>query len=115
MKMNYQLQTGQMVRLAVRAADRFSTDTLQVIAGEQYDFSCVGPQRWTDLFRSYGPEGYHNGLASLTGLRVPDVNCFCLCGGYPVDEGTDFAIGSKRSWPAPRSGQVAFFANDVSW
>lgn len=113
--MNYQLQPGQSGRLEVKARTKFSDDTLEVKAGEEYLFSCDDQQFWTDLFKKYTPDGYDNFLGRMVGLRFPGADCFCLCGIYGKDESTDFKIGSKLPLTAPLTGRISFFANDVPW
>lgn len=113
--MNHQLQPGQSARPEVRARNKFSADTLEVATGEQYLLSCDDQQFWTDLFKKYTPDGYDNALGRMVGLRFQGAYCFCLCGIYGQDEGTDFAIGSKLLLDVSRAGRISFFANDVPW
>jgi hypothetical protein len=111
----HQLQVGEMILLKIEAADRYSTDTLQVGENEHYHFFCTHGQTWKDWFYYSGPDGYFNPLAWLLGLRVKGVRCFCLCGTMNEEDKNAFSIGPLFTFKAQSSGELSFFANDVSW
>jgi hypothetical protein len=113
--MKHQLEPGQTIPVKVNAIDKFSTDTLQVQPGEQYQFSCDDQQFWTDWYIRSSPDGYFNALGWIAGMRVKKVKCFCLCGIYDQDETSGFAIGSNKLINVTRAGEISFFPNDVSW
>jgi len=75
---------------------------------------CEPGQKWRDWFISTTPDGFYNIIASLAGLRVPHVKCFCLCGGFNEDVATAFAIGSSKIFDITvPDGELSFFPNDA--
>ena len=100
------------IKVVVQADQHFSSQKLHVRAGELYDISCDGSQRWKDWFIKSSPEGFWNPLAIMVGLRVKNVNCFCLCACYNDDITTAFPIGTGKEVRMEQDGYLSFFAND---
>jgi hypothetical protein len=109
----HSLQKGQSIQLPVHACELFSKERLAVQAGEEYEFSCEGKQRWKDWWIKSSPDGFFNPLAMAFGLRVKGVKCFCLCGALNEDLRSAFPIGSSKKAPVTESGTLSFFANDA--
>ena len=103
---------GLPITILVAADQLFSAQKLHVRAGELYEITCDGQQRWKDWFIPSSPEGFWNPFAVLAGLRVKKAKCFCLCACYNDDISTAFPIGTGKEVRVELDGYISFFAND---
>ena len=101
------------VSLIIDSKEKFSSTKFPVLPAVTYELSCDGTQRWCDSYIKTSPKGFWNPLASIAGLRVKKVKCFCLCGCYDDDLHTAFAIGTGCRITSDRKGYLSFFANDA--
>lgn len=111
------LSVGEERKIKVPAAELYSPESIEVLAGQEYEFTCKGSQVWIDFFIPTHPKGYNNRLANVgkKELRLKTAKCFCLCGVYNKKDATAFAIATqaKQIVPAGCDGELSFFANDV--
>lgn len=112
--MEHRLSIGEEKTLLLSAKDIYSKETLAVSPGERYLFFCDEDQSWADWFIKTTPKGFFNLLASIQGLRVKNVKCFCLCGAYNQSDAGAFAIGMRREATIQEAGSLSFFANDTA-
>ncbi|WP_149243064.1 hypothetical protein [Dyadobacter sp. 32] len=102
----------QPVTIIVDTEEKFSSIKFPGQKSITYQLSADGNQQWCDWFIKTSPKGYWNPLASVIGLRMKNVKCFCLCGCYNDDISTAFAIGEDCQIIADQDGYLSFFAND---
>lgn len=113
MKTIHTLKQNDVIQLKICAIEEWSSDVIATKAGEKYHVWCNPGESWTDWFIKSSPKGFFNILASIVGLRVKGVKCFCLCGGYQEDINTAFPIENNKEFEVDTAeGQLSFFAND---
>lgn len=112
--MNHTIQISTSISLRVKAKERYSTEKINIVAGEEYEFRCDEEECWVDWFIPATPNRVYNPFASLVGLRVKKALCFCLCGSYNDKEECLFAIGGSKKIEMEESGTLSFFANDAT-
>jgi len=112
--MEHRLSVGEQKTLLLYARDVYSKEKLLIAPNEIYLFFCDEDQFWADWFIRTTPKGYFNLLASIKGLRVRKVNCFCLCGAYNESDAGAFAIGMHHELTMQQAGTLSFFANDTA-
>ncbi len=112
--MEHRLSVGEQKTLLLCAKDVYSKEKLLVSPNEVYLFSCDEDQSWADWFIKTTPKGFFNPLASIQGLRVKKVKCFCLCGAYNQSDEGAFAIGMHNEVTMQEAGNLSFFANDTA-
>jgi hypothetical protein len=111
--MEHRLSVGEQKTLLLCAKQVYSQETLVVNPDETYLFFCDDDQSWTDWFIKTTPKGFFNILASIQGLRLKKIKCFCLCGAYNQSDAGAFAIGMRREVTMQEAGNLSFFANDT--
>jgi hypothetical protein len=110
----YQLGVGELRELEVVAACIYSSERIQVSAGQEYEIRCDPDQTWKDAIIKTGPEGFINPLALLAGIRLKGTKCFCLCGAFDETEKDLFPIGIGKNIIIPEGKKsMSFFANDA--
>jgi len=104
---------GVPLAIIIFAREKYSSNRIEIKAGEKYIFWSDDDQYWRDLFLKQTPAGYNNVMASRIGLRLDSALCFCLCGSINNDENMLFEIGMKTEKTFNIDGFVSFFANDT--
>jgi len=112
--MEHRLSVGEQKTLILCAKDIYSGEKLLINPNEVYLFFCNEDQTWTDWFIRTTAKGYFNLLASIKGLRLKHVKCFCLCGAYNQSDAGAFAIGMHNEVTMREAGNLSFFANDTA-
>ncbi len=112
--MEHRLSVGEQKTLLLCAKDEYSKEKLLINPNEIYLFFCDEEQTWADWFIKTTPKGFFNVLASIQGLRVKKVKCFCLCGAYNQSDVAAFAIGMRNEVTMQEAGNLSFFANDTA-
>ena len=111
--MVHRIHIDETLHIRVKAREFYSTEKINVVAGEEYRFSCDPEECWVDSIIPASPDGAFNLLALIAGMRVKHTKCFCLCGAYNDQEDGVFAIGANNQLPMTKTGTLSFFANDT--
>jgi hypothetical protein len=108
------INKNQEIQITVVAKDIYGGfPTLNVLAGEIYNFQVMENQTWIDSWYKTTPKGFWNFLLIFAKSRVPKAKCFCLCGTINKDESNHFEIGEKlENYTVPIDGFLYFFPND---
>lgn len=110
----HSLAVGENKPLVIDSQEDYSSEIIVVSAGQKYQVTCDGNQRWRDSFIKSKPTGFFNPLALLAGMRVKKVKCFCLCGAFDKNDATGFAIGTGETFVVDGDyKELSFFANDT--
>lgn len=114
MKQIHRLKQNETIPLKIIANEEWSSNVISTEEGEKYHVWCDANQYWTDWIIKSSPKGFFNILASIKGLRVKKVKCFCLCCGYKEDINTAFSIGMSKEFDVVSpAGELSFFPNDT--
>lgn len=102
----------------IKAGESFNHTTLFMSAGEQYQFTVGGTDKWKNGSTETTANGYQPGLLDAA-RRQGSYNMMTLVGEIFRDlnntsyTGTHFKIGTSRTYTAAISGYLMCHANDV--
>lgn len=112
------LAVNETKSIVVKAGESFNHTTLFMSAGEQYQFTVGGTDKWKNGSTETTANGYQPGILDAA-RRQGSYNMMTLVGEIFRDlnntsyTGTHFKIGTSRTYTAAISGYLMCHANDV--
>lgn len=87
------IAVNEEIKLTIDPREYFSATFVYVEQYERYKFTVEPNDLWKDFFKNVNANGFNNWLIRNSKLRVPNENCFKLCGTINADHRDNFELG----------------------